>query len=59
MAPLPKRKLSRGRARRRQEGQKASLKLGNTLTICPNCKKQIVAHRACSYCGYFRGKKYV
>jgi|YelNatPaOPRAMG01_1025707.scaffolds.fasta_scaffold05613_13 large subunit ribosomal protein L32 len=27
------------------------------FTICPNCKNEILPHRVCPFCGYYKGKK--
>ena len=29
------------------------------LTLCGNCKAQIIAHRTCPKCGYYKGKEVV
>lgn len=26
------------------------------LTACPKCKKQILPHRVCPFCGFYRGR---
>lgn len=28
-----------------------------TLARCPKCKKEILPHHACSFCGYYRGRQ--
>ncbi|MDP2637245.1 MAG: 50S ribosomal protein L32 [bacterium] len=30
-----------------------------SLLVCQNCKKQILGHRACPFCGFYRGKEVV
>ena len=27
------------------------------LATCPNCGKQILPHRVCKHCGFYKGKK--
>ena len=27
-----------------------------TVTTCPNCGKPLAPHRACTECGYYKGK---
>ena len=27
-----------------------------TLNVCPKCKKPVEPHRACSFCGTYKGK---
>ncbi|OGM15394.1 50S ribosomal protein L32 [Candidatus Woesebacteria bacterium RBG_19FT_COMBO_42_9] len=51
MAPVPKKKSTKGRSGRRQ-GKKV-FRLPN-LTPCPNCKKLKEPHRACPYCGFYK-----
>jgi len=31
----------------------------NNLTKCPKCGKTIQAHRACSFCGYYKGREVI
>ncbi|HLD61031.1 MAG TPA: 50S ribosomal protein L32, partial [Patescibacteria group bacterium] len=31
----------------------------NTITTCPKCKKPILPHRACAFCGTYRGRQVV
>ncbi|MCL4390543.1 MAG: 50S ribosomal protein L32 [Patescibacteria group bacterium] len=54
MTPLPKRKLST-----RRQGDRRShfrLKLPG-LSLCSNCHKPIISHRACPHCGFYHGRK--
>lgn len=50
---MPKKRMSSVRSgnRRRQIG----LVLPATQT-CPNCKSQMIKHRACQVCGHYRGR---
>ncbi|MBI2029422.1 50S ribosomal protein L32 [Candidatus Gottesmanbacteria bacterium] len=57
MAPLPKRKLSKRRGRVRFNGQRNGLMVATQTVVCPSCKKVTPAHRACRYCGFYKGKK--
>lgn len=55
--PLPKRKHSRARRDRRRS---ANSKLySSSLSICTQCKKPKLPHRACPFCGYYNGKPVV
>ncbi len=54
--PNPKRQHSRQRGRKRRTHYKATIaSLGN----CPQCKKPILSHRVCPFCGYYKGKPVV
>ena len=56
MAPLPKRKLSKGRRDRRRAHD--ALKVRN-LTTCSNCGQKRLPHRVCPNCGYYQGREIV
>ncbi len=30
-----------------------------SVTACPNCKKKILPHRACPYCGMYKGRQVI
>lgn len=32
---------------------------GITLGKCPKCKKPMLPHRACGYCGYYKNREIV
>ncbi|MCD6519853.1 MAG: 50S ribosomal protein L32 [Anaerolineae bacterium] len=52
MTPLPKRKLSKGRSRRRR----SHLALQRVkLVECPSCHAMHLPHRVCPSCGMYRG----
>jgi large subunit ribosomal protein L32 len=54
---VPRAKTSKARTRRRQA---LNMKLeGKTLVTCPNCGNQVLRHRVCSKCGFYRGKQVV
>jgi large subunit ribosomal protein L32 len=54
MAPLPKRKLSKGRRDRRRAHD--ALKAAN-LTQCSNCGRMRLPHRVCPHCGHYQGRE--
>lgn len=52
MTPLPKRKLSKGRTRRRRNHHA----LRRTILVeCPSCHELRLPHRVCPSCGNYRG----
>lgn len=56
MAPLPKRRISRGR----QGKRRAAINLTNpTLVKCSNCASLKVPHTVCSNCGTYKGIVYI
>ena len=50
---LPKRRWSTHRQGKKRSGQKIKLP---GLISCPNCKKLILPHRVCVYCGQYKKK---
>ena len=54
--PLPKRQHSKQRGRKRRTHWKLRLP---GLGICPQCRKAILSHRVCPFCGYYKGQKVV
>jgi large subunit ribosomal protein L32 len=47
-------------SRQRQGKRRAAIHLAVSKTVtCTNCNKQILAHRACKYCGFYKGKEIV
>ncbi len=52
----PKRQHSKQRSRKRRTHWKIDMP---GLQPCSHCKKPIVAHRACPFCGYYKGKPVV
>ena len=50
---LPARRISKTRKRLRRTHLKKS---APTVTTCPNCNSPIALHRACTNCGYYKGK---
>jgi len=51
---LPKRRHSIGRGRRRRTHWK--IKAVSSVT-CPQCKKDILPHHICPFCGYYKGRE--
>jgi large subunit ribosomal protein L32 len=54
MAPLPKKKISTSRKKRRRAHIDVSVP---NLVACPQCRSPRVAHRACPTCGTYRGRE--
>ncbi len=53
---VPKRKTSR----KRTHDRRAHLRLKKiNLTKCANCKTDIMPHRACFACGFYKGKQII
>lgn len=52
--PNPKRKHSKARRDKRRSAN--SKMYSNNLSVCSHCKKSIMPHRVCRYCGYYKGK---
>jgi large subunit ribosomal protein L32 len=53
MTPLPKRKQSKGRTRRRRSHDALEMV---KLVECPSCHSMRLPHRACPNCGNYRGQ---
>jgi large subunit ribosomal protein L32 len=53
---VPKKRRTSGSAgkRRSHHGLKSA-----TINICPQCKKAVRPHQACSFCGYYKGKEVI
>ncbi|OGX08488.1 MAG: 50S ribosomal protein L32 [Omnitrophica WOR_2 bacterium GWA2_47_8] len=54
--PLPKRQHSKQRGRKRRTHWKIHLK---SFSGCPQCKKEILPHRVCPFCGFYKGRPVV
>ena len=52
MGPLPKRKLSKSRSRKRRAHDALTLQ---HLLVCENCGEYHTAHHVCAKCGTYRG----
>ena len=53
---LPKRQHSRQRGRKRRTHWKLTVA---SLGSCPQCKKPVIPHRVCPFCGHYKGKPVV
>ena len=53
MAPLPKKKTSLSRKKRRRSHLRATVV---NLVACPQCRSPKPAYRACPICGTYRGR---
>jgi len=53
MTPLPKRRQSRGRTRRRRAHDHLSR---IKLVECPTCHEMRLPHRVCANCGSYKGE---
>lgn len=51
---VPKKRQTSAKSRRRASHFALSKK---NLVICPKCKKEILPHRACPYCGTYANKQ--
>ncbi|MDD2690104.1 MAG: 50S ribosomal protein L32 [Candidatus Omnitrophica bacterium] len=54
--PLPKKRHSKARGRRRRTHWKLSL---TNLIPCPQCKQPKLPHRICQVCGYYNGRQVI
>ncbi len=55
---LPTQKRSTSRQKRRTSLRKKEILLKKkNLFLCPQCKRKILPHRVCPYCGYYKGKE--
>lgn len=54
--PLPKRRHSNARTRKRRANDALSVP---AVIECPNCHERKLPHRACPACGYYRGREVV
>ncbi|MFA4842774.1 MAG: 50S ribosomal protein L32 [Candidatus Omnitrophota bacterium] len=52
--PLPKKRHSKARGRRRRTHWKLS---GLNLSPCPQCKQPKLPHVVCKVCGYYAGRQ--
>ena len=51
---LPKRKHSKARRDKSRTHWKLVVP---SLTKCPQCAQQVLPHRVCRFCGYYRGRQ--
>ena len=54
MAIVPKRKTSKQRKHKRRSHHAL---VENTTNSCTNCGQQTLPHRACKFCGFYKGSK--
>ncbi|MDE0127264.1 MAG: 50S ribosomal protein L32 [Bryobacterales bacterium] len=54
--PNPKRRHSRARRGKRRAHDRLVAPAGS---ICPECSAVILPHRACKYCGYYKGREVI
>ena len=52
----PKRQHSKQRGRKRRTHDKIDVP---SFSICSQCKKPVIPHKACPFCGYYKGKPVV
>ncbi|MFA6378698.1 MAG: 50S ribosomal protein L32 [Candidatus Omnitrophota bacterium] len=53
---LPKRQHSKQRGRKRRTHWKITLP---SLGLCGHCGKQVLPHRVCPFCGFYKDKQVV
>jgi large subunit ribosomal protein L32 len=53
---VPKQRHTKGRRNRRRANIKISKR---RFVACSHCKKTVAGHKACPYCGYYKGKNIV
>ena len=53
---LPFRRISKTAKRQRRTHLKKS---APTVCSCPNCGEPLAPHRACTKCGYYKGKEVI
>jgi len=53
----PKRKTSKAKQRRRRAQWMRSA--GVSLVPCPQCRRLILPHTVCKYCGFYKDKKVI
>ncbi|HUV30915.1 MAG TPA: 50S ribosomal protein L32 [Acidobacteriota bacterium] len=54
--PLPKRRHSRTRGRKRRTNWKVS---APNVGECPNCHQSRLPHHICPHCGFYRGRQVI
>ncbi|MFL5319611.1 MAG: 50S ribosomal protein L32 [Myxococcaceae bacterium] len=55
---VPKKRTSKMRRDRRRAANN-NLRSAVQVTKCPKCQEPILPHRACSACGYYKGREVV
>jgi large subunit ribosomal protein L32 len=51
--PLPKRRTSRSKVRKRRSQQRMT---APNVTYCPKCGAPVLPHHVCPECGYYQGR---
>ncbi len=51
---VPKRKMSKMKIRQRKAANRYE---GVQATFCTNCQAPLMPHRACTACGFYKGKQ--
>jgi large subunit ribosomal protein L32 len=54
--PLPKRRLSKTRGRKRRTHYKLD---APAVSACPNCLQPTQPHHLCPHCGHYRGREVI
>ena len=55
---VPKKRTSKMRRNRRRAAN-SNLKTAVQVIACPKCKEPVLPHRACSACGFYKGREVV
>ena len=55
---VPKKRTSKMRRDRRRAAN-SNLRTAVQVISCPKCKEPVLPHRACSACGYYKGREVV
>ena len=51
--PLPKRRTSRSKVRKRRGAKHVAIP---NVTYCPKCGAPVLPHHVCPACGYYQGR---
>lgn len=54
--PLPKRRHSRARGRKRRTNWKLAVP---NVSECPHCQQAKLPHHICPHCGFYKGSKII
>lgn len=54
--PLPKRRTSRAKVRKRRSQQKIT---APHVTYCRKCEAPVLPHHVCPECGYYQGREVI
>jgi len=53
---LPRHHMAKGKQKRRRSHLALKVK---KMTICSHCKKSVMPHTVCKFCGFYKGKEVV